>query len=86
MQEDEEKIPLIKVWDLEKQDRQGNPVCLKNIRTLPNNKHVQASAICVSDSSHMLAIGFVNGAIILYRGIIVNIRKYRYLGIFLNKL
>ncbi|XKL60972.1 hypothetical protein PGB90_008029 [Kerria lacca] len=60
--------PLVKIWDVEKRDRQGNPVCLKSFRTSPTNKPIPASSLCISDSSNLMAIGFVNGAIILYRG------------------
>ncbi|XP_065218314.1 vacuolar protein sorting-associated protein 11 homolog [Planococcus citri] len=76
--EDEEgNEPLIKVWDLEKQDRQGNPVCLKNLRGSSISKQVKASALCVSDSAHVMAVGFTNGAIILFRGNLIRDRAVK---------
>ena len=56
------------MWNLEKNDRQGNPINMKTIRAVPNNNSVPASALSVSDSTNMMAVGFVNGAIILFRG------------------
>ncbi|KAK7575939.1 hypothetical protein V9T40_012225 [Parthenolecanium corni] len=60
--------PLIKIWDLEKRDRQGNPISLRTLSTSPANQVIPASSLAISDSSNLMAVGFANGAIILYRG------------------
>lgn len=78
LQEDEKHCnPLIKIWDLDKKDRHGNPVCLKVFRITPNNKYVQASALAVSDCANMMAVGFVDGAILFYRGKLYEYRDKR---------
>lgn len=67
--EDEAGInPLIKVWDLDKIDRQGNPICLKTSRANNANKSATATALSVSDSCNILAVGFSDGTVILHRG------------------
>lgn len=60
--------PLIKIWDLEKRDRQGSPISLRTLSTSPANQVIPASSLAISDSANLMAVGFANGAIILYRG------------------
>ncbi|KAJ8946785.1 hypothetical protein NQ314_008768 [Rhamnusium bicolor] len=38
--------PLIKVWDTSRIDKNGMPYCYRITRAVPNNKVVQASALC----------------------------------------
>lgn len=78
MQEDEPGInPILKVWDTNKLDRQGLPVCVRMSRTIPQNRPVEACTMCVHDGLQLLAVGFVDGSLILYRGDITRDRSSR---------
>nr|CAD7588133.1 unnamed protein product [Timema genevievae] len=67
--EDEPGVnPLIKVWNLEKQDKHGNPTCVRISRAIPNNKPTPATALCVHDNLNLMAVGFHDGSIVLFRG------------------
>jgi hypothetical protein len=69
MQEDEPGVnPVIKVWNLDKLDKQGHPVCLRISRAIPNNKALPATALSVYDNLNLMAVGFSDGSILLYRG------------------
>ncbi|KAL1122315.1 hypothetical protein AAG570_003720 [Ranatra chinensis] len=60
--------PVIKVWNLDKNDKHGDPVCLRITRATIPNKAVIASCLAVSDNLSLMAVGFVDGSIIIYRG------------------
>lgn len=60
--------PLIKVWNLDKIDKQGLPLCVRISRAIPNNKPVHVTALCVHENQNIFAIGFADGSLILYRG------------------
>ncbi|CAH0563845.1 unnamed protein product [Brassicogethes aeneus] len=60
--------PLIKVWDTSRLDKNGTPYCCRITRALPGNRAVQASVLCVHDSLQLMAVGFVDGSLVLYRG------------------
>lgn len=60
--------PVIKVWNLDKLDKQGHPMCVRISRTIPNNKPEHASALCVHENLNLMAVGFNDGSILLYRG------------------
>ncbi|XP_070533237.1 vacuolar protein sorting-associated protein 11 homolog [Ptychodera flava] len=68
--EDEQGInPLIKVWNLDKVDKMGNPTCSKISRAIPsNNKPVPVSTLCVSETLNMMAVGFTDGSVVLIKG------------------
>lgn len=67
--EDEPGInPLIKVWNLEKLDKRGLPMCSRISRTIPNNRPTPASVLCVHENLNLMAVGFTDGSIVLYRG------------------
>ncbi|KAK3910483.1 Vacuolar protein sorting-associated protein 11-like protein [Frankliniella fusca] len=67
--EDEPGInPLIKVWNLEKLDKLGIPMCVRISRTIPNNRPTPASTLCVHENLNLMAVGFTDGSILLYRG------------------
>ncbi|KAI5755652.1 hypothetical protein M8J77_018648 [Diaphorina citri] len=66
---DEEGInPLLKVWDLSKQDREGKPTCIRISRCVPQNRAVPVTCLAVCESSNLMAIGHQDGSIILFRG------------------
>lgn len=68
-QNDEPGInPLIKVWDTSRNDKNGTPFCHRITRAIPGNKPVNASTICVHETLQLLAIGFEDGSLLLYRG------------------
>ncbi|KAK7790409.1 hypothetical protein R5R35_013503 [Gryllus longicercus] len=61
--------PVLKVWYLDRMDKQGHPSCVRLTRASPSHgKVTPASALCVHDSATMLAIGFSDGSILLLRG------------------
>lgn len=65
-QEDElDSHALLKVWDLERRDRQNNPTC---VRTSKLPKLEKATTLCVTDNRLLMAVGFVDGSIALYKG------------------
>ncbi|PSN48268.1 hypothetical protein C0J52_03049, partial [Blattella germanica] len=67
--EDEPGInPVIKVWNLDKLDKHGLPVCIRITRAIPNNKPAQATALSVHDNLNLMAVGFSDGSILLFRG------------------
>lgn len=67
--EDEPGInPVIKVWNLDKLDKHGHPLCIRITRAIPNNKPTRASALAVHDNLNLMAVGFEDGSILLYRG------------------
>ncbi|KAJ8686405.1 hypothetical protein QAD02_022199 [Eretmocerus hayati] len=67
--------PTIKVWNLAKRDKQGSPTCVRTSRAIPSYKAVPASALCVHSSLTLMAVGFEDGSIMLYRGDLTRERK-----------
>ncbi|CAL1686711.1 unnamed protein product [Lasius platythorax] len=67
--------PTIKVWNLAKPDKQGNPTCVRISRAIPSYRAVPATALCVHTSLTLMAIGFGDGSIMLYRGDLTRERK-----------
>lgn len=66
--EDEVGNPVIKVWHIERFDKNGIPLCLRISRASIPNKAVVPSCIAITDNLFYMAIGFVDGSILLYRG------------------
>lgn len=67
--EDDEGInPTIKVWNLDKSDKNKNPQCVRTIKISHENKAYTVSAFVVLENLTQIAVGLVNGAVILYRG------------------
>lgn len=60
--------PIIKVWNLDKADKQGHPTCVRISRAIPNNKPENVTALCVHENLNLMAVGFNDGSVILYRG------------------
>ncbi|XP_076269344.1 vacuolar protein sorting 11 isoform X2 [Rhynchophorus ferrugineus] len=67
--------PLIKVWDTSRLDKNNSPFCYRVTRALADNRPVQVSVLAVHDSSQFMAIGFVDGSLVLYRGDITRDRS-----------
>ncbi|XP_034252535.1 vacuolar protein sorting-associated protein 11 homolog [Thrips palmi] len=67
--EDEPGVnPLIKVWNLEKLDKQDLPMCVRISRTIPNTRPTPVSVLSVHENLNLMAVGFTDGSILLYRG------------------
>ncbi|XP_029051219.2 vacuolar protein sorting-associated protein 11 homolog isoform X3 [Osmia bicornis bicornis] len=67
--------PTIKVWNVAKPDKQGNPTCVRISRAIPSYRAVPATALCVHTCLTLMAIGFGDGSIMLYRGDLTRERK-----------
>ncbi|KAG5888950.1 hypothetical protein JTB14_012209 [Gonioctena quinquepunctata] len=67
--------PLIKVWDTSRLDKNGSPYCYRITRAMPGNKPVLCSALCVHEGLQLMAIGFVDGSLVIYRGDITRDRS-----------
>ena len=59
---------MIKIWNLDKKDIHGNPVCVHQVRALPGNRPVPVTAFAIDEQMHLMAAGFADGSIVLYRG------------------
>ncbi|RZC36529.1 vacuolar protein sorting-associated protein 11 -like, partial [Asbolus verrucosus] len=67
--------PLIKVWDTSRFDKNGTPYCCRISRAIPGNRPVHASSLCVHDGLQLMAVGFMDGSLVLYRGDITRDRS-----------
>ncbi|TFY63783.1 hypothetical protein EVG20_g6177 [Dentipellis fragilis] len=68
-EEDGIRNPLLKVWHLEKTDKNGFPTLLRSLKLHVTNRPHPATTIAVSAALSYLAIGFGDGTVILYRHI-----------------
>ncbi|KAG8258028.1 Vacuolar protein sorting-associated protein 11 [Homalodisca vitripennis] len=70
LHEDEVGVnPVIKVWNVEKPDRQGHPTCVRISRAHLPNKAVSTSCLCLNDNLTLMAVGFIDGSVIIYQDI-----------------
>ncbi|KAM3965678.1 vacuolar protein sorting 11 isoform 2-T2 [Aphomia sociella] len=61
--------PLIKVWDWSRTDRHGNPKCVRVCRAVPSHmRPTPATALAVHENKNLLAVGFQDGSVSLFRG------------------
>ncbi|CAG8604564.1 4777_t:CDS:10, partial [Ambispora gerdemannii] len=61
--------PIIKIWDLDKQDKsKGAPTCSRIIKVEHNKKPFPVSTFAVLENMSQIAIGLANGIVILIRG------------------
>lgn len=61
--------PVIKVWNLDKLDKSGNPMATRITRALPGNgRPSPVTALTVSENLNLMAIGFLDGSVTVYRG------------------
>ncbi|VVC44962.1 Zinc finger, RING-type,WD40-repeat-containing domain,Vacuolar protein sorting protein 11, C- [Cinara cedri] len=56
---------ILKVWDLERRDRQSNPICVRSTKL---SKSEKPTTLCATDNRLLMAVGFVDGCIALYKG------------------
>lgn len=75
--EDEAGVnPLIKVWDWSRSDRHGNPTCARVSRAVPSHmRPTPATALAVHDNKSLMAVGFLDGSVSLFRGDIARQRS-----------
>ena len=69
----ESAAPLIKVWDLDKTDKQsGHPLCTRISRASPVGRSGGAASevacIAVHEGLQHMALGFQDGTLVLFRG------------------
>lgn len=73
-QQDEPGVnPLIKIWDTGRLDKNASPHCFRVSRTLPGNRPVQVSALCVHENAQLMALGFIDGSLMLYRYVLSSV-------------
>ncbi|XP_078494941.1 vacuolar protein sorting-associated protein 11 homolog [Ciona intestinalis] len=61
--------PVIKVWNMDKKDKFGNPFCCRIQRTIPaSNTPSMVTSFCVHENQSFMAVGFAIGSIALYKG------------------
>ncbi len=53
---------------MEKKDTHGCPVCVHLVRALPGNRPVPVTAFAIDEQMHLMAAGFADGSVVLYRG------------------
>lgn len=56
---------ILKVWDLDRRDRQSNPICVRSTK-LPKSE--KPTTLCVADNRLLMAVGFTDGCIAFYKG------------------
>lgn len=69
--------PVIKVWSLEKRDKGGLPTCIRASRATSGGHVAQATALCAHANLELMAIGFSDSSVILYRGDITRDRSVK---------
>ncbi|KAJ8020828.1 Vacuolar protein sorting-associated protein 11-like [Holothuria leucospilota] len=78
--------PLIKVWNVDKLDKSGNPTVTRITRALPiSGKPTQVTALTVSESLNLMAVGYLDGSITLYRGDVMKDRHSKPQSIYQEK-
>ncbi|XP_030768032.1 vacuolar protein sorting-associated protein 11 homolog [Sitophilus oryzae] len=70
--------PLIKVWDTSRLDKNGVPFCFRVTRAVAGSKAVKVSVLAVHENLQLMAVGFVDGSFILYRGDITRDRSSKH--------
>ncbi|CDW52564.1 vacuolar protein sorting associated protein 11 [Trichuris trichiura] len=80
LQDDDDGInPYLKVWQLDRFDKQGVPFVVRCSKTSPSNRPVKVSSLAVDCTLTLMAIGFEDSSLLLYRG---DVRKERLVLVF----
>ncbi|KFD47361.1 hypothetical protein M514_11776 [Trichuris suis] len=75
LQDDDDGInPYLKVWQLDRFDKQGVPFVVRCTKTSPSNRPVKVSSLAIDCTLTLMAIGFEDSSLLLYRG---DVRKER---------
>ncbi|XP_071442647.1 vacuolar protein sorting-associated protein 11 homolog isoform X2 [Hetaerina americana] len=69
--------PVIKVWSLGKRDKGGLPLCIRISRATSGGHTAQATTLCAHSNLELMAIGFSDSTVILYRGDITRDRSVK---------
>ncbi|MCJ1311962.1 hypothetical protein MMC25_005636 [Agyrium rufum] len=72
--EDLSNDPVLKVWALDRLEKNGSPKCLSSLAVSNGRKQFPISAFAALDDLSQLAVGFANGAVTLIRGDLIHDR------------
>ena len=61
-------VRCLKIWNIDKLDKSGNPELLRCSRLTRQGSHAEAVSLAVSENLQLLAVGYDDGCIILHRG------------------
>ncbi|KAI8806579.1 hypothetical protein BJ742DRAFT_816359 [Cladochytrium replicatum] len=76
--EDENGVPVVKVWNMEKFERNSKtPVCTRSTKVQYNNRVFPVTALAVLDNMTQVAVGLENGVVVLIRGDIARDRFHK---------
>lgn len=67
--------PLIKVWNQEKADKQGIPLCVRIVRAVAGINVSPVKSLAVHENLNLMAVGFDDGNVLLFRGDITRDRQ-----------
>ena len=72
-------VKNLKIWNLDKHDKSGNPVLLRTARLAKQNSQpdVEPVSLAASDDLQLLAVAFSDGGIVLHRGEITRDARYK---------
>jgi hypothetical protein len=71
------EIPLLKVWDLDKNDKSKNPLCLRIIKIQHQGQNVPVETLNINENLSLVSLGLSNGSVILIKGDIAKERLTR---------
>ncbi|XP_061416593.1 LOW QUALITY PROTEIN: vacuolar protein sorting-associated protein 11 homolog [Lethenteron reissneri] len=67
--EDEQGInPMVKVWNMDKRDKTGIPLCCRIFRAIPSNKPTEVTCLAIHEGLNYMGIGFTDGSVVLIKG------------------
>ncbi|KAG7312382.1 hypothetical protein JYU34_001870 [Plutella xylostella] len=68
--------PMLKVWDWSRTARHGGPACVRASRAVPSHmRATPATALAVHQNKNLMAVGFQDGSVSLFRGDITRQRS-----------
>ncbi|TFY77597.1 hypothetical protein EWM64_g6415, partial [Hericium alpestre] len=68
-EEDAVRHPLLKMWTLEKTDKNGFPLLIRSLKIQHSNRPHPVTAVAVSAALSYMAVGLGDGTVLLYRHI-----------------
>ena len=72
-------VKNLKIWNLDKHDKSGNPVLVRTARLTKQNSQsdVEPVSLAASDNLQLLAVAFSDGGIVLHRGDVTRDTRYK---------
>jgi hypothetical protein len=68
--DDEDLMPIIRVWNYEKLTKEGIPTLSRSIPALiPNGRQSSVMVVCAHESMTLMAVGFKDGTVVTVRGV-----------------